>query len=168
MIRDECSFYCNGKFHKFSKDSLGILSNKNPIRKLFVTIMTSKHFERFVIFLILLNSLFLGINDYTDFDNDKITNKILSTSEPIFTTLFTLEAIIKIVGMGFFIGSGSYLREAWNWLDFIVVITSLLNFIPSMKNVSVLRTFRLFRPLRSLTTLSNMRILIGTLLSSVY
>jgi|TARA_B110000285_G_scaffold233166_1_gene306141 hypothetical protein len=36
-----------------------------------------------------------------------------------------------------------------------------------MKNMSGLRTFRLFRPLRSLTTMPSMRILIGTLLQSV-
>jgi hypothetical protein len=36
-----------------------------------------------------------------------------------------------------------------------------------MANVSGLRTFRLFRPLRSLSTLPNIKILIGTLLASV-
>jgi hypothetical protein len=86
---------------------------------------------------------------------------------PYFTIIFTLECVTKIIGMGFIIGKGSYLRNAWNWLDFIVVITSLLEFLPEMSNISGLRTFRLFRPLRNLTTVPSMRTLVGTLLSSL-
>ena len=78
-----------------------------------------------------------------------------------------MEAVIKIVAMGFIMEQGCYLREAWNWLDFIVVITALLSSLPGMNNVSGLRTFRLFRPLRSLTSLSSMQDLVETLLSSV-
>ena len=48
-----------------------------------------------------------------------------------------------------------------------MVVASFLQQFPSMKNMSGLRTFRLFRPLRSLTTMPSMRILIGTLLQSV-
>lgn len=62
---------------------------------------------------------------------------------------------------------GSYLSDPWNWIDFLVVISGLLSALPQMANVSALRTFRLFRPLRSLSTLENIKVLIGTLLSSV-
>jgi len=50
--------------------------------------------------------------------------------EPIFVISFTLECVLKIVGMGFIFDPGSYLRDAWNWLDFIVVVSSLLTEIP--------------------------------------
>jgi voltage-gated sodium channel type II alpha len=69
--------------------------------------------------------------------------------------------------MGFILDPGSYLRDAWNWLDFIVVVSSLLTVIPQMTTVSGMRTFRLMRPLRSLTTMPSMKILISTLLASV-
>ena len=59
------------------------------------------------------------------------------------------------------------MADPWNWIDFLVVISGLLSSFPQMANVSGLRTFRLFRPLRSLSTLPNIRILIGTLLASV-
>ena len=61
----------------------------------------------------------------------------------------------------------TYLRDAWNWLDFIVVITSLLSLHPMLGNISALRTFRLFRPLRSITSLPSMKLLVSTLLSSI-
>lgn len=62
---------------------------------------------------------------------------------------------------------GCYLRDAWNWLDFIVVITALLSFLPSMGNITGLRTFRIFRPLRSLSAIPSMKILVSTLLNSL-
>ena len=81
--------------------------------------------------------------------------------------VFLLECVAKILAMGFILGTKCYLRDAWNWLDFMVVVTSLLTELPTMQNMSGLRTFRLFRPLRSLTTMPSMKLLIGTLLSSV-
>lgn len=118
-------------------------------------------------FLILVNALLLGIKDYTDPNNETQRNQTLDRFEPIFTWSFLVEFILKVIGMGFFLDDGSYLRDAWNWLDFIVVVSSLLTQIPQMKSVSGMRTFRLMRPLRSLTTMPSMKILISTLLASV-
>jgi len=68
--------------------------------------------------------------------------------------------------MGFVFGKGTYLKDPWNWLDFIVVVTSWLSVLPSMANVSVIRTFRLFRPLRSFSSFPAMKSIITTLLRS--
>jgi len=117
--------------------------------------------------LIILNSLFLGINDYTDFDNVSWRNKLVTVSEPIFTSVFTFEAVVRIIGTGLVVGKGTYLSDPWNWIDFTVVLSGLLSFFPQVANVSVLRTFRLLRPLKSLSALSSIRLLISTLLQSV-
>jgi hypothetical protein len=69
--------------------------------------------------------------------------------------------------MGFILGHQSYLGDTWNWMDFGLVVTSLLDMIPQLKKVTGLRTFRLFRPLRSLAKMPSMRLLIGTLFSSM-
>jgi len=37
--------------------------------------------------------------------------------------IFCLEAALKIVALGFLLHSDSYLRNGWNVLDFIVVVT---------------------------------------------
>jgi hypothetical protein len=39
----------------------------------------------------------------------------------IFTVIYTFEAIIKILARGFILDEFSFLRDAWNWLDFIVI-----------------------------------------------
>jgi hypothetical protein len=74
------------------------------------------------------------------------------------------ECGIKIVAMGFVIEPGSYLRDPWNWLDFIVVVTSLL---PLSSNSSSLRTVRLFKPLKSLNAIPSMKKLLNTILDSL-
>ena len=45
-----------------------------------------------------------------------------------------------------------YLRDAWNWLDFMVVVSGLIEMSPVVSlipNVTFLRVVRVLRPLRS-------------------
>ena len=56
--------------------------------------------------------------------------------------------VFKVVGMGFFMGPGSYLRDYWNMLDFFVVVLGLLGYLPGVANFSGIRTVRVLRPLR--------------------
>jgi len=53
-------------------------------------------------------------------------------------------------------------------MDCIVVMGSILAYLPNVANVTILRTFRLFKPLRSLKKLPSMKELVITLLESVY
>jgi len=46
--------------------------------------------------------------------------------EIFFTLFFTFEACVKILSSGLIFDNGCYLRDAWNWLDFTVVVTALL------------------------------------------
>lgn len=56
----------HGKLHKFGKNSLGILSNKNKFRIILVWIVTWRVFDNLILFLIMMNSLGLGLKDYLD------------------------------------------------------------------------------------------------------
>jgi voltage-dependent calcium channel L type alpha-1D len=47
----------------------------------------------------------------------------------IISTFFVGEALIKIISMGFIIGENTYLKDSWNILDFIIVCSSILNWI---------------------------------------
>jgi hypothetical protein len=49
--------------------------------------------------------------------------------ELTFLIIFTLEAAFKIVALGFLFEINTYLRDAWNILDFIVVVTGWLGVI---------------------------------------
>lgn len=105
--------------------------------------------------------------DYTDKEDRGWRNKLVVYTEPVFTIIFTFEWAVKIIATGLIIGNDTYLSEYWNWIDFIVVITGILSVFPQMANFSGLRTFRLFRPLKSISQLENIKILIDTLIASV-
>ena len=120
----------HGKKHIFSKRSVWLFRNNNRPRRAIVWVITHKRFDHLIVFLILLNALLLGIKDYTDTENETPINKFVESMEPVFVISFTVECVLKILGMGFILDTGSYLRDAWNWLDFIVVISSLLTEIP--------------------------------------
>jgi hypothetical protein len=106
----------------------------------------------------------LGLMDYTEGGETFWVNKMADYVEVPLTIIFTIEMIIRVLANGLILGSKCYLADPWNWIDFVVVITGLLSFLPQMSNISGLRTFRLFRPLKSLSNFKNMRILIQTLL----
>jgi hypothetical protein len=129
--------------------------------------VTSKHFDNLIIFLIGFNSILLGAKDYIDTENKTEINQWIIKMEPLFTYSFTIEFILKATAQGFFLGRNAYLTNPWNWLDITCVIASFLEEIPEMSNMQGLKTFRLFRPLKSLTTMPSMRLLIRTLFDSV-
>jgi len=39
----------------------------------------------------------------------------------VFTVVYTVEMVVKIVGRGFVLHRFSYLRDPWNWIDFVVI-----------------------------------------------
>lgn len=101
-----------------------------------------RYFDRVIILAIVINSVILGLSDFSVVDNElnptsngvayvngtmvpatSLANLIVEKSEIPFTTLFTAECGIKIVAMGFAGREGSYLRDSWNMLDFVVVIS---------------------------------------------
>lgn len=44
-------------------------------------------------------------------------------TEPYFIGIFCFEAGMKIIALGFVLHKGSYLRNGWNVMDFVVVLT---------------------------------------------
>ena len=44
-------------------------------------------------------------------------------TEVYFLGIFCVEALLKIVALGFCLHRGSYLRNVWNIMDFVVVVT---------------------------------------------
>merc|ERR1719379_2705841 len=58
----------------------------------------------------------------------------------------------------------TYLRDGWNWLDFVVVVSGLIGLGGGGLDLSFLRTFRL---LKALCVIPRMRVLISTVLQSI-
>ncbi|KAL4647803.1 voltage-dependent T-type calcium channel subunit alpha-1I-like [Arapaima gigas] len=105
-------------------------------------IVESKYFNRGIMIAILINTVSMGIEHHEQ--PEELTN-ILEISNIVFTSMFALEMILKLTAFGFF----SYLRNAYNIFDGIIVIISVCEIVGQADGgLSVLRTFRLLRVLK--------------------
>ena len=150
--------------------SLYIFKADWRIRERFVWFKSWPAFDNFILFVIIVNSLFMAAYDYADRDGIYEWNRISEKVEKIFTVIFIIEFLIKIIAMGFVVHRNSYLRDPWNWLDFVVVMTAVFEFLTgggSDTGITALRALRVLRPLRSINAYPSMKRLIGTLLSSL-
>lgn len=155
-----------------SKMSLFVLSDQNWLRKAVVWLITWDYFDYLITFCILLNSALLASTDYgtrLEADYQSSWTPIQEQIDFVFSMIFVVEAFLKIVGMGFVLHPRAYLRDYWNWLDFFIVIVSLVGLVPGINSDSLksLRTFRILRPLRSINSMPRMRNLIQSLLASI-
>ena len=114
----------------------------------------------FIILLILASSLTLAFEHPLEDPNSE-TMEILNKIDIFFTAFFCLEAVLKIVSFGFLLnGKQSYLRDAWNILDFIIVVFSVLGILiySDLSVVKVLRVARILRPLRLIQRAEGLKI----------
>ncbi|KAK9965114.1 hypothetical protein ABG768_004223 [Culter alburnus] len=89
------------------------------------------------------------------------------TVEYVFTGIYTFEATIKVLSRGFCIGPFTFLRDPWNWLDFMVISMAYVTEFVDLGNVSALRTFRVLRALKTITVIPGLKTIVGALIQSV-
>ena len=87
--------------------------------------------------------------NFEPYNQGVIMDSFLETSNLIFTIAFTVEAVVKLVGLG----PCSYFRAGWNNFDVFLVILSWIDFLVDLGSVATLfrifRAARLFRLIRS-------------------
>ncbi|XP_033944906.2 voltage-dependent T-type calcium channel subunit alpha-1I isoform X2 [Pseudochaenichthys georgianus] len=114
----------------------------NDMRRKLWGIVESKYFSRGIMIAILINTISMGIEHHNQ--PDELTN-VLEICNIVFTSMFTLEMILKLTAFGFF----EYLRNPYNIFDGIIVIISVCEIIGQADGgLSVLRTFRLLRVIK--------------------
>lgn len=76
---------------------------------------------------------------------------------------------LKILALGFIFNKGAYIRDAWNILDFVIVMSGLVGYVfqGGGANLSVLRSFRVLRPLRTISSVKGLRIIIQSLINAL-
>jgi hypothetical protein len=81
------------------------------------------------------------------------------------TSVFAIEAILKIVSFGFiFNGSQSYLKNPWNFLDFIIVVLSILAITPITDQLKLFKMFRVLKGLRIISKNESLKVGVKSLL----
>lgn len=147
--------------------ALGILHTDTWLRKICVYAVQSKAFERVSLALILINCAFLALDSKDPDHPSTVMGSVLQHTEWFFMVAFTVEMVLKILGLGLYHASGAYLRDGWNVIDCVVVIVGWLSLLPAIENISAMRSVRVLRPLRTITGVEGMRMLVATLLRSL-
>jgi hypothetical protein len=142
---------------KKKKSKIGLLCDRyflsyfTKCRQLISKFVGSKHFRRVVLSAIVINTLSMGIEYHGQ--PQSLTNA-LEYSNLVFTSLFAIEMILKIIAEGCL----KYIRNAYNLFDGAIVIMSVVE-LQGNKNsgLSVLRTFRLLRVLKLVRFMPTLR-----------
>ncbi|KAK9404409.1 voltage-dependent L-type calcium channel subunit alpha-1S [Crotalus adamanteus] len=131
--------------------SFFIFSPTNKIRVLCHRIVNATWFTNFILLFILLSSISLAAED--PIRADSFRNQVLSYFDIGFTSVFTVEIILKMTAYGAFLHKGSFCRNSFNILDLLVVVVSLISMRLESSTISVvkiLRVLRVLRPLRAI------------------
>nr|XP_037270737.1 LOW QUALITY PROTEIN: muscle calcium channel subunit alpha-1-like [Rhipicephalus microplus] len=79
---------------------------------------------------------------------------------------------MKIIAYGFLLHPGAYLRNSWNFLDFIIVVIGLIStalsaFMREGFDVKALRAFRVLRPLRLVSGVPSLQVVLNSILKAM-
>ena len=102
--------------------SCNLFGPANPIRYACVWYSEWRLSEPVSLVVILLNSVILALYDYSDREIKTISNQRWIVINHILTGLFGLEAIVKIIAVGFCGHPKSYIRNTWHILDLVMII----------------------------------------------
>ncbi|GFR16709.1 sodium channel protein para [Trichonephila clavata] len=144
-------------FRFSATNALYLLSPFNPIRRVAIYILVHPVFSFFVITTILVNCILMTFP----------TNPAIESTEIYFTLIYTGESILKMLARGFILESFTYLRDPWNWLDFVVISLAYITMGVDLGNLSALRTFRVFRALKTVAIIPGLKTIVGAVIESV-
>ncbi|XP_075394260.1 voltage-dependent L-type calcium channel subunit alpha-1F isoform X2 [Tenrec ecaudatus] len=127
------------------------LSQTNPLRKACHTLIHHHIFTNLILVFIILSSVSLAAED--PIRAHSFRNHILGYFDYAFTSIFTVEILLKMTVFGAFLHRGSFCRSWFNLLDLLVVSVSLISFgihSSAISVVKILRVLRVLRPLRAI------------------
>ncbi|XP_063096362.1 voltage-dependent L-type calcium channel subunit alpha-1S isoform X3 [Cavia porcellus] len=137
--------------------SFFIFSPTNKIRVLCHRIVNATWFTNFILLFILLSSAALAAEDPIRAEstrNQLLPHfQILGYFDIAFTSVFTVEIVLKMTTYGAFLHKGSFCRNYFNMLDLLVVAVSLISMgleSSAISVVKILRVLRVLRPLRAI------------------
>uniref|UniRef100_A0A3P8USE9 Sodium channel protein n=1 Tax=Cynoglossus semilaevis TaxID=244447 RepID=A0A3P8USE9_CYNSE len=140
--------------------ALYFISPFNPVRRIAIKILIHSYpFTHMIIMCtILTNCIFMTFSDPPEWSKQV---------EYTFTGIYTFESLVKITARGFCIDDFTFLRDPWNWLDFMVISMAYITEFVDLGNVSALRTFRVLRALKTISVIPGLKTIVGALIQSV-
>ncbi|XP_045548030.1 voltage-dependent P/Q-type calcium channel subunit alpha-1A [Salmo salar] len=147
--------------------SLFIFSEDNFVRKAAKKITEWPPFEWMILATIIANCIVLALEQHLP-ENDKTPlSERLDDTEPYFIAIFCFESGIKILALGFALHKGSYLRNGWNAMDFVVVLTGILSAVGSEFDLRTLRAVRVLRPLKLVSGIPSLQVVLKSIMKAM-
>nr|XP_021331853.1 voltage-dependent N-type calcium channel subunit alpha-1B isoform X8 [Danio rerio] len=147
--------------------SLFIFSEDNIIRKYAKKITEWPPFEYMILATIIANCIVLGLEQHLPALDKTPMSKRLDDTEPYFIGIFCFEAGIKIIALGFAFHKGSYLRNGWNVMDFVVVLTGILTIVGPDFDLRTLRAVRVLRPLKLVSGIPSLQVVLKSIMKAM-
>ncbi|ELU14541.1 hypothetical protein CAPTEDRAFT_199495 [Capitella teleta] len=97
------------------------------IRRFCHFVVNLRYFDLFIMIVICASSIALAAEDPVR--EKSYRNEILNYFDYVFTGVFTVEMVLKIIDLGIIFHPGSYCRDLWNILDATVVICALVAYV---------------------------------------
>ncbi|XP_019884382.1 muscle calcium channel subunit alpha-1 isoform X3 [Camponotus floridanus] len=152
--------------------ALFCLALTNPLRKMCISVVEWKPFEWLILMTIFANCVALAVYTPYPFGDSNLTNQYLEKIEYVFLVIFTVECVMKIIAYGFVAHPGAYLRNGWNLLDFTIVVIGMISTVLMMLmkegfDVKALRAFRVLRPLRLVSGVPSLQVVLNSILRAM-
>nr|CAB3227402.1 voltage-dependent L-type calcium channel subunit alpha-1D-like [Phallusia mammillata] len=131
--------------------SFFIFTPTNPFRVWCYDISSNNIFNHGIFICIMLSSVALACEN--PINSQSALNEVLKYFDYVFTGIFAVEILLKMVANGVILHKGSFCRSSFNLLDLLVVAVSLISMIGHSEGFSVvkiLRVLRVLRPLRAI------------------
>ena len=156
---------------KYTGNSFGVFSPKSVVRGFCHNVIDDQRFDAFIMTGIGVSSILMAFESPRAMENDNFADA-LGVADWCFTVLFTLEMLAKLIAFGVWWEDrkGTYLRDSWNVLDGSIVAVSILGKALSGSDIGwvrALRTMRVLRPLRVISRIPELRVVVNALLRSL-
>uniref|UniRef100_A0A6I8P7E2 Calcium voltage-gated channel subunit alpha1 I n=1 Tax=Ornithorhynchus anatinus TaxID=9258 RepID=A0A6I8P7E2_ORNAN len=142
-----------------------------PTRLLIHSVCTSHYLDIFITFIICLNVVTMSLEHY----NQPVSLEIaLKYCNYMFTTVFVLEAVLKLVAFGL----RRFFKDRWNQLDLAIVLLSVMGITLEEIEINaalpinptiirIMRVLRIARVLKLLKMATGMRALLDTVVQAL-
>uniref|UniRef100_A0A5F8GDA6 Voltage-dependent P/Q-type calcium channel subunit alpha n=1 Tax=Monodelphis domestica TaxID=13616 RepID=A0A5F8GDA6_MONDO len=151
--------------------SLFLFSEDNVVRKYAKKITEWPYpltpFEYMILATIIANCIVLALEQHLPDEDKTPMSERLDDTEPYFIGIFCFEAGIKIIALGFAFHKGSYLRNGWNVMDFVVVLTGILATVGSEFDLRTLRAVRVLRPLKLVSGIPSLQVVLKSIMKAM-
>jgi voltage-gated sodium channel len=117
-----------------------------------------------MLFIVLCSTLILILETYNELsDYQRITEYFAI----VFSLIFWIELIIKVIDTGFLFGKDAYINDNWNKIDFLLCLISVTDFTDnSLPALKVLRLIRFLKALRLIAKVKGIKFLIECIIYS--